>query len=370
MNSQERSQATIFVVDDDPTNLSVLLEYLHDSRYNILVARDGESALEQLQYALPDLILLDVMMSPGMDGFETCRRLKANARLRDIPVIFMTALTDTDHKITGFDVGGVDYVTKPLEHQEVLARIRTHLTIRDQQKQLQELNASKNTFFSVIAHDLRGPLGSLHILTQMAEEKIDTYNPDQLKKFIMLQRNSIENLCNLLENLLTWARMQQGMIERHPQQIAVADLVARNLDLLTPNAREKQITLNRVIPPQTSIYADYNMVDAVMRNLLSNAVKFTHTGGAVEVSVSQNETSVEVSIIDTGTGIPEEKAAKLFQLDSKYKRPGTAGEKGTGLGLILCKEFVEKNGGTIRVVSAEGRGATFVVTLPRSIQGA
>ena len=118
MSNQEGIQPTILVVDDDPTNLSVLLDYLQNQHYNILVAQNGESALEQLQYALPDLILLDVMMSPGMDGFETCRRLKANARLKDIPVIFMTALTDTEHKIKGFEVGGVDYVTKPFSIPE------------------------------------------------------------------------------------------------------------------------------------------------------------------------------------------------------------------------------------------------------------
>lgn len=366
MNNQEHPQSTILVIDDDPTNLSVLLEYLGEMHYNILVAQNGESALEQLQYALPDLILLDVMM-PGMDGFETCRRLKANVRFRDIPVIFMTALTDTDHKIRGFDVGGVDYVTKPLEYQEILARIHTHLTIRSQQKQLQDLNASKNTFFSVIAHDLRGPVNSLSLLNQLAETKIDTDNPARLKEIITLQQHAIDNLCNLLENLLTWASMQQGLIACHPQQIPVAELVARNLDLLTPTARQKQITFSSAIPPQVSIYADLNMVDAVVRNLLSNAVKFTHPCGAVEVCASQNETSVEVSVMDTGIGIPEEKIASLFQLDTKYKRTGTAGEKGTGLGLILCKDLVERNGGTLRVESQVGQGSRVIITLPAGV---
>ena len=152
---------TILVVDDQPDNLDVLLGYLHEFDLRILVAQSGQEALNITQRFLPDVILLDVMMPPGINGFETCRRLKAQAATHDIPVIFMTALVDLQDKIEGFAAGGVDYITKPLQHEEVFARVQTHLTIRKQQRQLQDLNAAKDKFFSIIAHDLRGPLHSL-----------------------------------------------------------------------------------------------------------------------------------------------------------------------------------------------------------------
>jgi two-component system sensor histidine kinase/response regulator len=294
--------------------------------------------------------------------------LKAHEHTKDIPVIFMTALSDIESKIKGFEMGGVDYITKPLEHQEVVARVQTHLTLRQQQQQLQALNTNKNTFFSIIAHDLRGPLSSLQVLTQVAEEKLETYTLDKLREVIELQRTSIEHLSQLLENLLTWSRIQQNMIACHPARIELEAIVARNIELLTPHANQKQITFSHSISADMAAYADLNMVDAVIRNLLSNAVKFTKSGGAIAISATQTETMVEVSVTDTGIGIPQEKIPILFRIEHRYKRIGTAREKGTGLGLILCKEFVEKNGGKIWAESEVGKGTTVRFTLPNFIR--
>jgi two-component system sensor histidine kinase/response regulator len=367
MSNKESSPPTILVVEDNVGNLRDLLVYLRDMHYNILVAQNGQSALEKIQYALPDLILLDIVM-PGIDGFETCRQLKANEHTKDIPVIFMTPLSDIEDKIKGFEVGGVDYITLPVKYQEVVARVRTHLTLRRQQKQLQEVNVSKDTFFSVVAHDLRGPLSSLQVLTQVAEEKLETYTPDKLREVIGLQRTTIEHLSQLLENLLTWSRIQQGRIACHPSRLELKAIVAQNIELLTPHGNQKQITLSASVPATVVAYADLNMVDTVIRNLLSNAVKFTKSGGSVEVSATQIESAVEVSVADTGIGIPAEKVPTLFRIDQRYRRVGTAREKGTGLGLILCKEFIEKNGGKIWVESEAGKGAIVRFTLPNFIK--
>lgn len=153
-------QASILIVDDQPVNLGILVECLKAAGFKTLVAANGEWALQQIDQIQPDLILLDVMM-PGIDGFETCRRLKANATTREIPIIFMTALADLGDKVKGFEVGGVDYITKPFQQEEVLARVRTHVTIVAQRRQLEELNTRKDQFFSLIAHDLRSPVSSL-----------------------------------------------------------------------------------------------------------------------------------------------------------------------------------------------------------------
>jgi two-component system sensor histidine kinase/response regulator len=325
-------------------------------------------------------------MMPDIDGFETCVRLKKDDRTRNIPIIFMTALSDPTDKIRGFEVGGVDYITKPLQHEEVIARVNTHLAIqklqnqlrqkneciqqqnehlRDLNTQLQELNASKDKFFSIIAHDLRSPFSGLFALTELIIEEIDQYSKDQIKKVVLQLQNATETLYELLGNLLTWARIQQGLIECHPQIIDIRYVVVQNVDLFTPYAQQKKITLSHSIQEHTPAYADVNLVNTVVRNLVSNGLKFTPEGGCIVISVTHDEHEVCVSIADTGIGIPKEKLPDLFRVDVKYQRAGTAGEKGTGLGLVLCKELIEQNGGSVRVTSEEGKGTTFTFTLPK-----
>lgn len=360
--------STILVVDDKPENLDVLIAYLQESDLRILVAQNGEEALDLALRFSPDLILLDVLMPPGIDGFETCRRLKARPETEGIPVIFMTALSETVDKVKGFQTGGVDYVTKPLQHEEVLARVNAHLTIQNQQRQLREVNASKDRFFSIIAHDLRGPLYSLRDISQTLLDHLDSNNLDALKEIIVLQHHATENLCKLLENLLTWSRIQRGNIEYKPQELDMGVICQYNLNLLAPSAEQKQITLSTTLPENIMVNADLNMLDTVMRNLLSNALKFTHPGGNIHVTLLDREQEVEVNVSDTGIGIDAKVIPKLFHIDEKYQRLGTAREKGTGLGLILCKELVEKHGGRIWVESEVKKGATFHFTLPKTTQ--
>ncbi len=364
MNLKKTEQAsTILIVDDNLTNLDVLLDSLNDAGYRILIAENGEDALEQAEKARPDIVLLDVLM-PGLNGFETCTRLKKQESTRHIPVIFMTALTDTESKLKGFDVGGVDYVTKPLEHQEVLARINTHLTIQRQQRQLRLLNANKDKFFSIIAHDLRGPLASLHEINEIAEENLETYSLEKLRQLSSLQRQSTSNLCELLENLLTWSRIQRGLIEYNPRSLDIRNVVIWNVKLFRTHADQKNVTLRSTIQENTMVYADLLMVDTIIRNLISNALKFTHPGGTIEISASSASETVEITVSDTGIGMKPENIARLFRIETQYKRSGTGGEKGTGLGLILCKEFVEKHGGEIWIESTLNKGTqvTFSVS--------
>jgi len=390
--------ATILLVDDNTTNLNILLDYLHAQAYKVLIAPNGEQALHQLQHTRPDLILLDVMM-PGIDGFETCRRLKANDAVKDIPVIFMTALSETVDKITGFQVGGVDYITKPFQHEEVLARVNAHLTIRKLQETLREqnttlekytalletknhemqaanalldeknaqlhaLNADKDKFFSIIAHDLRNPIGALQELPQIMIDHIESYTKDDLIKIAVIQRDAAQNLFTLLENLLTWSRAQRGLIEHEPIMVPLIELVMHNFELLQPYAQKKQITLVNLIAPSSQVYADYKKLDTVFRNLLSNAVKFTAAGGTITLSLKQQPTLVEIAVADTGIGIDAKHLGRLFRIDDQYRRTGTANERGSGLGLLLCKDFIEAHGGQIWVESETGTGSVFKFTLP------
>ncbi len=372
------NKVSILIVDDNPTNLHVLLEYLEESGFEILIARSGEGAIQQLVHFQPDLILLDVVM-PGMNGFETCRRLKANKETQEIPVVFMSALSETVDKVKGFEVGGVDYVTKPFQQEEVLARINAHLTIRRQQQyiqaqkalleeqnnQLSELNVMKDKFFSIISYNLRSPFLSLLGLTEFIIKNLEYSSQEEIKEVVGNLRKSIENLYELLKNLLTWSTIQRGSLGYHPKQLHVQEIVARNITLLTPDARQKQIIIRSSIKEETMVYADADMVYAIIRNLISNALKFTDTSGKIEISATEDDQFVEISVLDTGIGIPEEDLPNLFRIDTRYKKRGTAGEEGTGIGLILCKELVEKNGGRIWVESKIGKGTTCKFTLPK-----
>lgn len=381
---ENKSQSIILVVDDNPGNLGILFDYLDQAGFTVLLVQDSENAVKQAEDNIPDVILLDVMM-PGLSGFEVCQHLKANARTAEIPVIFMTALTDTLDKVKGFDVGGVDYITKPIQHEEVLARVHAHLTIRRLQQELrkknrvleqyvtlleeknlelQTVNASKDRFFSIISHDLRTPFIGLQGLTQVLAEHFDDYTPDEIKHYIVKLHESSENFYALLANLLTWSRSQRGMIEHHPQPVELRELIKQNMAIFSPIAEQKQLTLNNLLREPLSVYADQPMAETVLRNLLSNAVKFSRPGGAINISAIRKDQHVEISVADSGIGIGQEHLPKLFRIDVTYKRIGTANERGTGLGLILCKEFVEKNGGIIWVESEVGKGTTFTFTLP------
>ena len=379
MATQATNKPTILVVDDNPTNLQVLLESLKRTGFKILVARTGENAIQQAEYGKPDLILLDVMM-PGIDGFETCRRFKTLDAFKEIPIIFMTALTDTTDKLKGFQAGGVDYVTKPLQHEEVLARVVTHLTIRRLQQEsreqhlllqekhaeLQALNASKDKFFSIISHDLRSPLSSVLVGLRLLTDTESRVSESEKEEILHDSRRTVEQLYSLLDNLLVWSRLQRGLMEYAPKQIDLQPLFERNATLFAANAEQKQIAIRQTVTAPIFAFADSQMIDTVIRNLISNALKFTEARGAITLSACQNDQNVEITVADTGIGMDAEAVAKLFRLDVRYNQLGTAGEKGTGLGLNVCKEFAEKNGGSIAVESVVGAGTTFRVTLPKS----
>lgn len=379
MNNKELEKSTVLLVDDKPENLDVLITYLAEFGFTILVAQEGEEAIELAQRYRPDIILLDVMM-PGIDGFEVCQRLKAFENLTDIPVIFMTALSDTVDKLKGFKAGGVDYITKPLQHEEVMARVKTHLTIRMLQQQLQnknvqleraneqlqELIASKDKFFSIISHDLRNLFQGVLWSIELIMMNIDTYDKEEIKKWVLTLQSSSEKLYSLVENLLLWSRIQKSKMDYNPRYIDFRDIVEQNLLLFMKNAEKKNIQLISSIKEPVFIYVDNNIINVVIRNFISNALKFTEEGGSVVISAQQNKKYVTVSIKDTGIGISKENLSKLFRIDVTLKAIGTAGEQGTGLGLILCKELIEKSGGSILVESELGKGTTFTFTLPRT----
>ncbi len=569
---------TVLIVDDTPTNLGVIADYIKNYGFQIMMACSGEIALKRVQYARPDIILLDVMM-PGIDGFETCRRLKADETTQDIPVIFMTALVETQHKVKGFEVGAVDYVTKPLQQEEVLARITTHLRLRDLTQNLQEknthlqkvtdelqetnevlfnlmdqvreanarlskkalqletsnqvgqqvtsildldkllgqvvaliqarfgyyfvgvwllaeqqeavvlragsggetgpliepgfsipvntdhsiivevcrtgqayltndvqtdarylfledlpktrselvlplhigreiigvldiqsqkeaafddddkavlqtlanqiaiairnaqlykleeervrdlaeLNATKDKFFSIVAHDLKGPFNPLLGMAKLLSLITDTASRPEIQEMADSIHRSAKNVYSLLENLLQWSQIERGRMVYQPTRLDLKQVIEQTVELLAKNAAVKRVNLQNSITEAMWVHADENMLCMVIRNLISNALKFTPSGGHVIISVGASNPSpefVEVSVSDTGVGISPEDLNKLFKLEFHHTTKGTAQEKGTGLGLIICQEMVAKNGGKIWVESKPSQGTTVRFTVP------
>jgi len=368
---------TVLIADDNPTNLNVLFEYLSAQGYRVLVAEDGAGAIEQAQYGLPDLILLDVMM-PGIDGFEACEKLKESPQTKDIPVIFMTAISETPYVLKGFEVGAVDYITKPLQREEVLVRVRNHIAMRLLQRQLQaevavrqkaeeelrEINAGKDVFFSILAHDLKNPIGGLLGLSEALVDLMSIDIDESVRDMAIDIRNTSRQVGELLFDLLSWAQMQLGKLEPKPERVSILKEVEFAVALVGVAARTKKIEIENEITEPIEIYCDVRMNDTVLRNLLGNAVKFTDRGGKVRIRAEKKETELEITVSDTGRGIPADRLPDLFRIGKTESTFGTAGEKGTGLGLPLSREMVEKNGGRIWVESIPEEGSHFHFTVP------
>jgi two-component system, sensor histidine kinase and response regulator len=367
---------SILVVDDNLTNLKLAALVL-SPYYKLMVVDNGEKAIKIAESKLPEVILLDIMM-PGMSGFDVCRQLKQNETTKDIPVIFLTAKTDEDDIETAFEAGGVDYITKPLKAKEALSRIKTQIDLKEardilkkQNEELKLLIANRDKFFSIIAHDLRSPFNGFLNMTELLAEGIEQFSKAELTELSREMYKSTTNLYKLIENLLDWARMQNGKIEFKPVELDINKIVEESIASLNQRAIQKGILINNEMQKELKVYADEKMIYSVIRNLVSNAIKYTNRGGMVTVeSGSSTDNEIMISVQDTGIGISDTNIAKLFRIEEKIKSIGTDGEPSAGLGLLLCKEFVEKHGGRIWAESAEGKGSSFYFTLPTNKQEA
>jgi signal transduction histidine kinase len=238
-----------------------------------------------------------------------------------------------------------------------------HARVAQQNVELQNLNATKDKFFSIISHDLKGPLNSFTAFSGMLINHTDDLTKEEIQMLAKEIDKNLKNLFALLENLLEWSRSQTGNIEFTPTPFDLSDLLRQNQELLSAQAKNKNITLAFSGTGKGTVNAHKNSVNTVIRNLVSNAIKFTPEGGRITLELKEGN-DVEVRVTDTGVGMSPETISKLFRIDTKYSTSGTANEKGTGLGLILCKDFIEKNGGSIGVFSEPGKGSTFYFRLP------
>jgi signal transduction histidine kinase len=360
MNMNQSSQ--ILIVDDNPQNLKMLGSTLREKGYSPIFAKNGVQALKLLENKKPDLILLD-LMKPDMNGFEVCQKIKQDATTKEIPVIFLTAQTDKEKVIKGFQLGAVDYVTKPFNIEELITRVKTHLKLKSTEDQLRQALTTKNKFFSIIAHDLGNMFNGLIGLSDLLLGNQGSMAAADKDKFMSMILENSKRVHDLLMNLLEWSRLQTGRLHPQPASLNLKFIVDDNIDLLSGQAKGKNIKIFYFLE-KTEVFADEHMLNTVIRNLLSNAIKFTPQNGKVEISSIEIGTKVEISIKDTGVGIGPANIDKLFRMEVSHSTLGTANELGTGLGLILCQEFVENNSGTIGVESEVGKGSRFYIRLP------
>ncbi|MGD9994547.1 MAG: transporter substrate-binding domain-containing protein [Salinivirgaceae bacterium] len=265
-----------------------------------------------------------------------------------------TAFYDQDGNVSGYH--GVS--------RDITERKKAELLLKESEKQLRELNSTKDKLLSIIAHDLRSPFNAILGLSDLLVTNNKDFDDDKNEKYLRIINSSAKNTLILLDNLLTWAKSQTGNNTFHPERADLTAIISELLDESESIAKIKNIALHAVQINGIEVYADVNMLKTILRNLISNAIKYTHNKGDVKISAIQKQNHIEVTVSDNGVGISEEIRNKLFDIDANITTTGTANEVGSGLGLILCKEFVEKHGGKIWVNSELGKGSAFVFSLP------
>ena len=377
----EERRAGILIVDDNSENLTVLSSLL-SKEYDVSVAKSGERALEILQSGrLFDLILLDIIM-PEMDGFKLCSLIKADERFKDIPIIFISALTEIESKVKGFQMGGVDYITKPFQKEEVLARVKTHLTIREltselieknkrleeTNKKLMELERLRENLTNMIVHDMRSPLTAIMSMFELLKMELEGKAEPQVMHYIGSGINSAKSLIEMINSLLDISRLEEGKMPLEISRNRIGEIVDDAMKSLEPliigskfEVRVEKNGLENVV-----VNCDREIIKRVILNLVTNSLKHSMSKSPIKVTVSLEDGFVVVSVIDDGIGIPKDYHQKIFEKFGQVEMRERRQKYSTGLGLTFCKLAIEAHNGRIGLESEAGKGSRFFFMLPVS----
>lgn len=370
----------ILIVEDNQDYLSYLARKLMENHYEIAVARDKKEALNFLETShieRIDLILLDISLSSEGDteGFDVCKQFKQSEKAKHIPIIFLSHHEGDEHILQGFNEGGVDYISKKSgakNEKEMLARVSAHIDkrsseiIKQQNIALKELNAAKDKFFRIIAHDMRNPFIAIMEESDYIDSNYKSLLEAQRKESIENISNNSRRLFKLLENLLEWANMQLKEKKIQKTMVDLGPIITENILIFNDSAKKKKITIQNEVSSPFNVFCDKDMAAFVIRNLINNAIKFTENSGEIKIKGLEKGDDMVISVSDTGVGIDEVIAGKIFRIDGGHSTWGTAGEKGSGLGLIVCKEFLMANDGDIWAEPNTDKGSTFIFTLPKN----
>lgn len=410
MSANQNIKQTILVVDDTPSIVQFIQFILEDNGYRALVAENGTQALAKTAEYRPDLILLDIML-PDIDGYMICSQLKANQKTKDIPVIFLSALNSSFDKIKAFKTGAIDYITKPVQSEELLARVKTHLTIgrlhkellqnnNDLEDKIQERTISlkkaneklqnlnqvlkesllkykeakekaesaervKSEFLANISHEIRTPMNAIIGFAELLENTQTDDNKTN-KEFVTYIKENAYKLLSLINNIINFSLIETGETTAKPTNCNIKEVVDNVLTRNTKMAQQKNISLSSKcqLDSDFSLYTDSTLTEHILDNLVNNAIKFT-TQGSVEIGVSESHEGAVFYVKDSGVGISPKIFQTIFDPFVQGETDGKSKHQGTGLGLALAKEYVTLLGGEIWFDSTPGKGSIFYFSLPK-----
>lgn len=367
---QDPATTDILIVDDTPANLEILGRMLRDAGFKVRAAADGPRALTALERAIPDLVLLDISM-PDMDGFEVCQKMHANPRLSDVPVIFLSARTNLEDKVKAFASGGVDYVTKPFQMEEVIARVRAQVSLRQAQRalsasyeKLRSLEHLRDNLVHMIVHDMRSPLavvmGRIEVILLCEKTGL---TPSVIRG-LESSLQSAQNLVAMTNDLLDVSRMEEGKFPLNRSDSNLTAIATETIEELKGMERGRPIELEPGSVPPVS--CDPVIIRRVLVNLINNGIKHTPAGSPLQVRLTTTAERARIEVRDHGPGVPEEARTKIFEKFGTLESRRNPNQKrhSAGLGLAFCRLAIEAHGGAIGVESAPEGGSIFWFDLP------
>ncbi|MDA0709217.1 MAG: response regulator [bacterium] len=378
------SEIKVLIAEDSASQAEVLRRQLVQEGYQVIVTRNGADALQRTFAEEPDIVLLDIVM-PQMDGYEVCRKIKSHHKLQFTPVVLVTILDDSDCKIKGIEAGADDFLNKPVDYAELTARVKSllrvkslyvesqeryeelavlHREMRGKNRILEQLNEQKNQFLGMAAHDLRNPLNALLTYSNfLYDEVADKLTKEQVAFIIQMQESS-QFMLKLVTDLLDISQIEAGKLDLNLASASLQNIVQRNVALNRVLADQKDISIACKTADLPVMLLDAQKLEQVLNNLITNAVKFSFPKTSIEVELMQGGDRALILVRDSGQGIPEDEQENLFKPFQRTSVQSTAGEKSTGLGLMIVRKIVEGHEGKIWVESTVGKGSTFYVSLP------
>jgi len=395
LTTQMKDKPLVLIIDDSPVNLMLLYNILEKHDLRVVLANSGEQGLTLAKQSPPDIVLLDVIM-PGWDGYETCRRFKQDASLEKIPILFLSALGDTENKVRALQAGGVDYVSKPFQKEELLARVETHAELAHLRQNLErevtnqteriqllyealqlsydkaeQASILKTEFLRNISHEFLTPMNIVLGMTEMLIE--DTKLTEEQHHLASGVMKASQQLMDILTNMLNFSQQFKREFEQIITQFQVHEIVNQVIKRFSSNVQAKQLQITTEIAPQlyTFLSGNRDYIDKVLSKLIDNAIKFTQKGQImIRVQTEKNRDEkllVRFEVIDTGIGITEEKQVDLFDIFSQVDGSSTRIYDGMGMGLAVAKMLTESMGGQIGVNSPSGKGSTFWFNVPLKV---
>lgn len=368
--SINNSRYTLLVLISSFEYPEKIIEVLRKAMFVVITATDLDEVIHTASVKPPDLIILNIEQSA--EKKFPVQKLRKNKYTQDIFLLFIATITANTCLPNCLLSDNIDFISKPFRSKELIVRIQHQLSlmearriIRLQNQKLCKTIESRDKLYSVIAHDLRAPISTIKMINSTLEKKREQISDPQIRKLFDMISETTEEAFNLLENLLRWSRNQNGKTRVFPTKFSITKAIRQVVSLFTTIASAKEIKLNNYSTEDVFVCADEDMIKTVLRNLISNAVKFSYPGGHIDISLHESQDVVIVSVQDYGQGIKKELQSKLLKTNEYTTTYGTRNEKGSGLGLILCRDFIKMNKGKLWFTSQENKGTTFYFTLSK-----